>query len=39
MDFLAFLPYIGILILIILNALLVLKRKITVDDSDHTPGH
>ncbi len=39
MDFLTWVPYIGIIILVVLNALLVAKRKITVDDSDHTPEH
>lgn len=39
MDFLTLFPYIGIIILILLNAILVLKRTITVDDSDHKPKH
>jgi hypothetical protein len=39
MDFLTLLPYIGIIVLVVINALLVLKRDITVDDSDHTPEH
>ena len=39
MDFLALFPYIGIIVLVIINAVLVLRRDITVDDSDHTPGH
>lgn len=39
MDFLTLIPYIGIIVLVVLNAILVLKRKITVDDSDHQPEH
>ncbi len=39
MDFLTLLPYIGIIVLVVINALLVLKRDITVDESDHTPQH
>lgn len=39
MDFLTLFPYIGILVLVVLNAVLVLKRDITVDESDHTPEH
>lgn len=39
MDFLTLFPYIGIIILVILNALLVLKRVITVDKNDHKPEH
>ncbi len=37
MDFLTLFPYIGIIVLVIINAVLVLRRKITVDDNDHTP--
>ncbi len=39
MNFLTLLPYIGIIVLVIINALLVLKRDITVDESDHNPEH
>ncbi len=39
MDFLTLLPYIGIIVFVVINALLVLKRDITVDESDHTPEH
>lgn len=39
MDFLTLFPYIAILVLVIINALLVAKRDITVDDSDHNPDH
>lgn len=39
MDFLTLIPYIGIIVLVVLNAILVLKRKITVDDSEHQPEH
>lgn len=39
MDFLTLLPYIGIIVLVVINAFLVLKRDITVDESDHTPEH
>ncbi len=39
MDFLTLIPYIGIIVLVVLNAILVLKRKITVDDSEHEPEH
>lgn len=39
MDFLTLFPYIGIIVLVVLNALLVAKRNITVDESDHTPEH
>lgn len=39
MDFLALFPYIGIIVLVVINALLVIKRDITVDDSDHNPEH
>ncbi len=39
MDFLTLFPYIGIIILVIINALLVLRRDIKVDDSDHSPEH
>jgi len=39
MDFLTAFPYIGMLIVVIINAVLVLKRKITVDKSDHQPEH
>ncbi len=33
MDFLTLLPYLGIIILTVLNAILVLKRTIKVDDN------
>jgi hypothetical protein len=36
MDFLTLFPYIGIIVLVVINALLVLKRDVTVDDGDHT---
>lgn len=39
MDFLTFFPYIGIIVLVVINALLVLKRDITVDDGEHKPEH
>jgi 5'(3')-deoxyribonucleotidase len=39
MDFLTLFPYIGIIVLVIINALLVIKRDITVDDSDHNLDH
>jgi len=39
MDFLTLFPYVGILFLAILNAALVLKRDITVDESDHEPEY
>lgn len=39
MDFLTLLPYMGIIFLVVINALLVLKRDITIDESDHTPEH
>lgn len=39
MDFLTLFPYIAIIVLVIINALLVIKRDITVDDSDHNPDH
>lgn len=39
MDFLTLFPYIGIIVLVIINAFLVIKRDITVDDSDHKPEH
>ncbi len=39
MDFLTLFPYIGILVLVAINALLVLKRNIVVDESDHEPTH
>lgn len=39
MDFLTLFPYIGIIVLVIINALLVFNRDITVDDSDHTSEH
>lgn len=39
MDFLTLFPYIGILILVLINAVLVLRRKVTIDESDHTPEH
>lgn len=39
MDFLTLFPYIGIIVLVVVNALLVLKRHITVDESDHNPEH
>ena len=36
MDFLSFLPYIGIVLLAVLNALLVRYRKIHIEDEDET---
>lgn len=33
MDYLTLLPYLGIIILTVLNAILVLKRTIKVDDN------
>lgn len=39
MDFLTLFPYIGIIVLVIINAFLVIKRDITVDDNDHNPEH
>ncbi len=39
MDFLTLFPYIGILVLVVINTILVLNRKITVDKSDHKPEH
>ena len=39
MDFLTAFPYIGIIVLVVLNALLVIKRTITVDDNDHNASH
>jgi len=39
MDFLTLFPYIGILVLAIFNAILVVRRKIKVDESDHNPYH
>lgn len=39
MDFLTLFPYVGMLVIVIINAILVLKRDITVDESDHDPGH
>ncbi len=39
MDFLTLFPYFGIIILVLINAFLVLRRDITVDDSDHNPEH
>lgn len=38
MDFLTLFPYIGIIILVIINALLVIRRDITVDDNIN-PNH
>ncbi len=37
MDFLTLFPYLGIIVLVIINAVLVMKRDITVDESDHNP--
>jgi len=39
MDFLTLFPYIGILVLVAINTILVMKRDITVDESDHKPEH
>jgi len=39
MDLLTWFPYLGILVLVIANAILVAKRDITVDDNDHNPEH
>lgn len=39
MDFLTWIPYLGILILVIINAVLVLKRDIHVEENDHNPNH
>jgi hypothetical protein len=39
MDFLTLFPYIGILVLVVINAILVINRDITVDESDHKPEH
>lgn len=39
MDFLTWIPYIGILILVIINAILVLRRDIRVEENDHNPEH
>jgi len=39
MDFLTLFPYIGIIILVVINAFLVLRRDITVDDNEHNPEH
>ncbi len=37
MDFLTLFPYIGMILLVVINALLVLKRKITVDAGENGP--
>ncbi len=37
MDTLTLFPYIGILVLVIINALLVLRRDITIDEQDDKP--
>jgi len=39
MDFLTLFPYIGIIVLVIVNAILVINRTINVDDGDHKPEH
>lgn len=39
MDFLTSFPYIGIIVLVIINAVLVLKRKIRVDNNDQNQEH
>lgn len=39
MDFLSLFPYIGIIILVVLNAILVIKRDIIVEDTDRQPDH
>ena len=39
MDFLTLFPYVGIIVLVIINAFLVLRRDITVDENDHKPEH
>lgn len=39
MDILTWIPYLGILILVIINAALVLKRDINVEENDHNPEH
>lgn len=39
MDTLTLFPYVGIIVLVILNALLVVKRTITVDEIEHNPKH
>ncbi len=39
MDFLTLIPYIGIIVLVVINALLVVKRDITVDGNGHNPEH
>lgn len=39
MDFLTLFPYLGMLILVIINAILVLRRKVTIDEVDHSPEH
>ena len=39
MDFLTLFPYVGIIILVVINMLLVIKRDITVDENDHNPDH
>lgn len=39
MDLLTAFPYIGIIVLIIFNVILVMNREIKVDESDHTINH
>lgn len=39
MDFLTWFPYLGILILVVINAILVLRRDIHVEENDHNPDH
>lgn len=39
MDFLTLFPYIGIIVLVVINTILVINRDITVDDSDNKPDH
>jgi hypothetical protein len=39
MDFLTLFPYVGIIVLVIINTILVVRRDITVDDSEHKPEH
>ena len=39
MDFLTLFPYVGTIVLVIINAFLVLQRDITVDENEHKPEH
>jgi hypothetical protein len=39
MDFLTAFPYWGMIVIVIINAFLVINRKVHVENNDHNPDH